>query len=80
MSQDPSTTQYTVAPCARALPLDQTLLAVDRALRSVPGSRVVGVDRQTGIVVIEAPLERIAQIDAALGDRFMCDPNAPLRY
>ena len=80
MAPDLPTTQYTVAPRARSLSLDQTLLAVENALRSVPGSRLVSVDRQTGIVVIEAPPGRIAEIRAALGDQFMCDPNAPLQY
>lgn len=72
--------QFIIASRDPSAPIDSTIQAVQRALQSVVGSRVVSVDRKTSIVVVEIPESAVEQVRTALGSGFMFDPNSKLKY
>lgn len=72
--------QFIIASRDPGKPVSATMLAVERALQSAVGSRVVSVDRKTGVVVVEIPSSEVARVRAELGSDFMFDPNPQLRY
>jgi hypothetical protein len=75
-----SSQQLTVAPRDRGGTFDLTVQAVQRAVKSAPGARVLRADSDTGVVVAEVPNELIADFKRVLGDAFFVDPNAKLNF
>jgi hypothetical protein len=72
--------QFIIASRDQSAPIDSTVQAVQHALQSTVGSRVVSVDRKTSIVVVEIPESGVEQVRTALGSDFMFDPNPKLHY
>ncbi len=72
--------QFIIASRDPGKSVDLTLKAVEKALRSVPGSRVVSVDQKTGVVVVEIPSSEVNRVRTELGSGFMFDSNSGLRY
>jgi hypothetical protein len=44
------------------------------------GARLIDLDPRNRIAIIEVPDHLEAAVRAALGHRFVVDPNAPLKY
>lgn len=72
--------QFIIASRDSSAAIDSTVQAVQHALQSTVGSRVVSVDRKTSIVVVEIPESGVEQVRTALGSGFMFDPNPKLHY
>jgi hypothetical protein len=72
--------QFIVAPRNPSEPVSSTLQAIQKALQSAPGSRVVSVDYKTGVVVVEIPSSEVSRVRDELDGNFLFDPNAKLGY
>jgi hypothetical protein len=68
--------RFTVSPRDASMPFD----VAHRIIADVPGARVTDVDAKNRIAVIEVPAHMSADVERALQDRFLVDPNAPLQY
>lgn len=72
--------QFTIASRDLTAPFDRTVQAVESLRQSIPDARIVRLDREIGVAVVEVPDRLANQLRASLGDNFMVDPNPPLRY
>jgi hypothetical protein len=72
--------QFIIASRDPGKPVSATVQAVQQALQSAIGSRVVSVDQKTGVVVVEIPESGVEQVRTALGSGFMLDLNQKLHY
>jgi hypothetical protein len=72
--------QFIIASRDPSTPIDSTVRAIEKALQSAAGSRVLAVDQKTGVVVIEIPSSEAERVRTALGSGFLFDPNSKLHY
>ena len=59
-------------------PFSETVQAVETALRSVPGGKIVRLDRGTHVVVSRVPQSAGDVVRQLLGEDFIVEANAPL--
>jgi hypothetical protein len=79
-NNDSSPRTFTVASRDAKAPVDRTIQAVEDALRPLPGATIVRTDREIGVVIIQIGDQQIEKIREELGDGFMVDPNATLKF
>jgi hypothetical protein len=72
--------QFIIASRDASAPIDSSVKKVQEALQPAVGSRVVSVDRRTGVIVVEIPESEVERVRTALGNGFMFDPNPKLHY
>jgi hypothetical protein len=74
------TQQFTVTPRDNSASFDNAETVIRQQLAATPDATLVDTDASNRIAIIEAPEGSMATIREALGDEFLVDLNAPLRF